>query len=179
MPNSNTLSFSAVTDISFQSSASEIKILVNGTLLGTINKNKAVSVYITDSGSTKTITWTEISDNIYNNGNAGNLSSDTIAYDYANLQANLHIDCCSGASNKYKIIGWEDETIGQSCTGSAGSSNFFDITTALNFKSRIEQVTDQGVTEWKMVVRYSSAVMTKETASTALCYTGLYCYYCN
>ncbi len=179
MPNSNTLSFSALSDITFQISAGEIKILVNGNNLGSINKSKAVSLYITDSGSSKTITWTEISDIVYNNGNTDNLSSDTIAYDFANLHANLHIDCCNGSSNRYKIIGWEDETIGQTCTGSAGSTNFFDINAALNFKSKLEQVTYQGVTEWKMVVRYSSAVMTKETASTALCYTGLYCYYCN
>ncbi len=180
MPYDKTLTFNALSDITFDPSADDIKIKVGGTLLGAINKNFPVTIFITESGSTKSITLKQIDPSVFTTGNTNDLVKDTIAYNYTDLRNDLHIDVCSGSSNKYKIIGWEEDQIGQTCTGSSGCSNYFEISAELNFKAKIEQVTyPNAVIKWKMVVRYSGDVKTNVSPSSALCYAGLYCYACN
>ncbi len=180
MPYDKTLTFNALSDITFDPSADDIKIKVSGTLLGAINKNFPVTVFITESGSTKSITLKQIDASVYTAGNTSDHEKDTIAYNYADIRNDLHIDICTGTSNKYKIIGWEEDQIGQTCTGSGGCNNYFDITSELGFKAKIEQVTyPNGIIKWRMVVRYSGNIKVKEPAASALCYAGIYCYSCS
>lgn len=179
MPNDKTLTFNALSDITFDPSADDIKIKVGGTLLGAINKNFPVTIFITESGGTKSITFKQIDPSVYTAGNNNDHAKDTIGYNYADIRSNLHVDVC-GSTNKYKIIGWEEDQLGQTCTGSSGCSSDFEICQELNFKAKIEQVSYPGsILKWRMVVRYSEDVKTNVSPSAALCYAGLYCYSCN
>ncbi len=174
----NTLQFSNLSDIKFECASNEIKIIVSGNVLGIINRNYPITLFITENGSSKAITLKQISNSEYLQNNTNNLLTDTIAFNYANLQGGLHIDSCTGSTNKYKVIGWEDESLGQSCTGSSGCDCYFDICATLNFKAKIEMTTMGSITQLRLIVRYESNVNVQAPIGTALCNTGLYCYCC-
>jgi len=180
MPYSKTLTFSSLSDITFEPSADDIKIKVSGTLLGAINKSFPVTVFITESGGTKSITLKQIDTSVYTAANTDDLTKDTISFNYTDLRSNLHIDICTGSTNTYKTIGWTEDMIGQTCTGLSGATSYFVLTAELDMKVKIEQVDfPNNIQKWRMVVRYASNVMVKETSANALCYSGLYCYACN
>lgn len=178
MPYDKTLQFNALTDILFSPSADDIKITVSGTPLGAINKNYPVTIFISENSGNKYITLKEIIPNSdYTAGNNNDHTKDTVGYNYADIRHNLRIEMCAGTPNRYKIVGWEEDQIGQTCTGSAGSISDFEITSELNFKAKIEEVAyPNNILKWRMVVRYTSNIKTKVAAASALCYSDLYCY---
>ncbi len=180
MPYSKTLTFNSLNDISFEPSADDIKIKVSGTLLGAINKSFPVTIFVTESGGTKSITLKQIDTSVYTAGNTDDLTKDTISFNYTDLRCNLFIDVCTGSTNRYKTIGWTEDMIGQTCIGSGGATSYFEITSDLELKVKIEQVNfPNSIQKWRMVARYATNVMVKETSANALCYSGPYCYACN
>lgn len=176
MPYQNTLPFQQLSEITFECSATEIKIKVNQTLLGTLNTTQAASVFITTQNANKAITFKQISNNEYCQGNTNNPNTDTV-YCNQNL-VKFEIVGCSSSPATFKMIGWDVENTGQICTGN-GHTNFFNISQDSMFKAKIETVTVNGAQVLRLVVKYASNIYQAETLATAPCYSGLYCYTCN
>lgn len=169
---SNSLPFSQESDISFLCSSTEVKVYVGTTLLGSINQSYPVTVYISVSGSTKTIHLDEISNNdyLYNN-----TSNKTVTFNQENSSSNLHIAKCS-TSNKFDLIGVDDEVMGIRCT-SGSAELYFDISSVNRFKAKIEQTSYNNQTVNRMFVRYAHHVI-DECGTDPLCSQGIFCYSC-
>lgn len=67
----NTLPFGNVGDITFTPSGQDLKIYVSGQLLGTFNSSSPATLFITQNGSNKAITFKQISQSAYMQGNTG------------------------------------------------------------------------------------------------------------
>ncbi len=173
----NTLNFSTVTDIKFQSNGTELKIFVSNTLLGSINQSTPVTLFITETGSTKSITIKTITQAEYVSGNTNDPDLDTVPFSFAAAAANLHVDVCTGTPGLYKTIGIEVDNIGSVCVGT-GSVQFFNISAEKVFKAKIETVVVNGANQLRMVVRYAGNIMSQQTSATALCYNGPFCLVC-
>ncbi|HMU68766.1 MAG TPA: hypothetical protein PKC38_02090 [Chitinophagales bacterium] len=176
----NTLPFGNVGDITFTPSGQDLKIYVSGQLLGTFNSSSPATVFITQNGSNKAITFKQISQSAYMQGNTGTPGADTIYFNP--LTGNSKIEACSGGAGCFKLtgIGWEDDDYGQTCTGgSKGFTNLFNISAEGQLKAKFEQVSINGSMQIRLVARYSGNVMCKQTPATAICCNDNYCYYCN
>lgn len=176
-----TLSFNSPSEITFSGSATELRILVNGTLLGAINANTPVTLFISQQGSQKAITLQAISNNDYTNGNT-NSANDTVHFNHLNLNANMQVQVCSTNSSLYKLtaIGVEDDITGQGCQGNPnGFTHLFNISASGVFKAKIESYTYGGQTINGVVVRYSANVMNNVAPSAAVCHVSPYCFYPN
>jgi len=180
MPSStqNSLQFNNVSDITFQVSSSAISIYVSGNLLGTINQTYPVTVYITNVNGVKTIWIKEITDAEYNQGNTSDTNADTMVLNYNTRGVNLHVEVCGSNNSRYKFIGWDDETVGETCTGSGGYYEYYDISSNMNFKTKIEQIMISGSMQMRMVTRYATNVNNRYSGSNPVCVNGLYCYMC-
>ncbi len=178
MPILNTLPFTNVSEITFDTTATELKIKVNGTLLGSICSSYPATVFITNTNGNKTITFKQISNNEYIAGNTNNPLVDTVFYNFNSKKCNTQIGLCSSSASTFKIIGWDMEDTGHICTGS-GHTNYFNISSESQLKAKVEQVVINGQTVTRMVARYSGNIYQAETVATAPCYSGLYCYVCS
>lgn len=177
-PFQNSLTFNSVADIKFTISATEVKIHVGTQLLGTINNLYPVSVYVVISGNVKTLWMKEIAQSDYTQGNSNNPNSDTIQLPLDTPNLSLTIDVCPSNNNKYKIIGWETDTVGQICAGGNGTDTYYDISNYLYFKAKIEPVTDGSSTKDMMVTRYPSNVNVNYSGTEPRCASTPYCYVC-
>lgn len=176
----NTLPFNNVSEIALEPSGQDLKILVNGQQLGALNASFPATLFISQNGSVKTITFKQISQGAYTQGNTNTPGVDTIYFNP--ITGGAKIEMCGGSSTCFKMvgIGWDDDDYGQGCTGGTkGFTNFFAISTEGQFKAKIEQVTINGSPAIRLVVRYAGNVMCKQTPATALCCGDSYCYYCN
>jgi len=177
-----TLPFNSPSEITFTPSSTDLKVFVNGTQLGVISTQSAVTMFVSVSNGQKYLTIKPITDSIYNSGNSNQLGIDTLYYNQAHVNTNAHVEGCStsGTTFKFAGIGWEDETCGQTCSGGGKTfTNFFDISAENVLKAKMESVTYNGQNYTWMVARYSQNIMVKQPASSAPCYTGPYCYACN
>jgi len=177
MPIQNTLPFTNVSEITFDATATELKIKVNGSLLGSICSSYAATVFITNTAGSKTITFKQISNNEYSAGNTNNMLVDTVYYNFNSKKCDTKIGICSASVDTFKIIGWDTEDTGQICSGN-GHTHFFNISSESQLKAKVEQVVINSQTVTRMVARYLGNIYQSETLSTAPCYTGLYCYVC-
>ncbi len=176
-PTQNSLPFTNASEVTFVINSPDIEIYVKGTLLGTINTTTPVSVYVNVSAGSKTILYREITIAEYTNGNTG-MVTDTI---YMNIdprsnppKPNFTLNVCPTNPNRYKIIGWETDTVGQTCSGGNGSDGYFDVSNYLNFKSMM--VLSNG--QLQMVTKYTGNVNTPYTGTAPLCVGAPFCYVC-
>ena len=176
-PAQNSLQFTNVSDVTFVINDPDIEIYVKGTPLGTINTTTPVSVYVTVNGGGKTINYREITLAEYNNGNTG-METDTISMKVfpRNNPPSPHftLNVCATNPNRYKIIGWETDTVGQTCSGGNGSDGYFDVSNYLNFKSLMVVTSGQ----LQMVTKYMGNVNTPYTGTAPLCVSAPFCYVC-
>ncbi len=184
-PNLNTmpsLNFSNVSEIELIASDTDIRIYVNSQLLGAINVNTAVTLYVQTNGSQKSLVLQPINNNQYNQGNTGS-NQDTIYFNQKRKNANPRIQICSSNNNIYKLtgIGWQEDSTGQSCTGGGEDAftHVFNISSGMMLKAKMENFTHNGETSIWMVARYGYNTMVQEQEATAMAYTGGYCYYNN
>lgn len=177
-----TQQFNQLSEITFQPSQTDLKVLVNGNLLGTFNNTTAATLFITQNGSAKAITFKPISNAEYTQGNTNNVGVDTVYYNQMAVSSDLHIENCGSNGSVYKLVGvgWQDDVNGQGCVGNPkGFTHFFNISADGIFKAKMEQVTQNGQQVVRLVARYNGNIMAQETVATAVCYSGPYCYYCN
>ncbi|MFI5172699.1 MAG: hypothetical protein ACHQFW_09920 [Chitinophagales bacterium] len=176
-----TLPLTATSVVLFENVAGnikDIKITVDGQLLGYINHNYPVTIFVTNNSGSKTITWKDITDTEYTSGNRSIFGQDTFITDVLDADQNFSFGNCNTGDN-YKIIGWDDEICGQSCVGSGGWNQYFGINASLELKCKTEEFTYNGVNKWRAVMRYDRNVMRNEAESSAQCYSGgPYCYAC-
>lgn len=170
---SKSLSFSSATDISFSCGSQHVEIFVNTTSLGKINSNFPVTIYITvDENGSKSITMEEISPSEYisNNSNAR-----TIVFNQEYENNDLHVTKCS-SSNKYSLVGTDDDDMGGICV-SGKSELHFNISTYLYFKTKMEIEYQSNQAVFRMFVRYSQDVK-EACGSNPECNMELFCYTC-
>lgn len=179
MPFSNTLSFNNSSDIVFQPAGNELRVYVKGALLGAINAAYPVTMYTTVSNGVKSITMTQITNSVYCSGNTNNPNFDTVYYNFNQSGHLPSVSCCGSNNALYKTIGWDNDGTSQTCVGTTGYTNVFDISANLSFKTKIEQVIINNQPQLRMVVRYSGGVYQCVNASVAICYATPYCYYCD
>ncbi|MBC8045637.1 MAG: hypothetical protein H7Y00_02470 [Fimbriimonadaceae bacterium] len=171
---SRTLSFTAESSITFQCGNNDVEIYVSGTPLGKINANFAVTIYVSVDGSgNKTITMDEITntDYLYNN-----TTNRTILFNQQYQNNNLHVSKCS-SSNRFVIIGTDDELMGISCQGGDDAEEYFDISSAMNFKAKMEQTTVNNQTVNRVFVRYGQDIKV-QCGTNPVCGSALFCYKC-
>ena len=179
MPSLPLLSTSVVS-FANNSNNTNIKIFVDSVLLGSINNNFPVTIFVTNTGGSKTITLEEITSQQYTAGNKNKYGIDTFLNAVADAALYFSFGVCGGSNESYKIIGWDEEVTGQICiAGSHGFSQYFGTNSSLELKCKTEEFDYKGTTKWRMVSRYGSNVNHSEAIATATSYSGSYCYACN
>lgn len=177
MPTQNSLPFTNTSEVTFVINTPDIEIYVKGTLLGSINTATPVSVYVNVNNSVKSIIYREITVAEYSNGNTGSVS-DTISMNiFPRLippKPIFTLNVCPTNPNRYKIIGWETDTVGQICSGGNGSDGYFDVSNYLNFKAMM--VISNG--QLQMMTKYSGNVNTPYSGTTPLCVNAPFFYVC-
>lgn len=169
---SKTLTFSTESEIEFSSYTNRVEIHVGNELLGAINPNFPITLFVTVTSTGKTITLAEIStsDYLYENN-----QDRTVIFNQENNNNQLQVKKCSSA-NIFKCIGLDDENMGITCS-SGECEECFDISAELHFKSKMELKTVGSANVYRMYVRYSEDVV-GQCGQNPLCSAELFCYKC-
>ena len=176
---SNTLTFTDPSEITFTCSSNELRVFVKGTLLGSINADYPVTMYVTVNNGVNSLTITQISNSVYTQANTNNPMVDTVYYDFNNRNHPPCVVGCTTSPTTYKMYGWDDDVNGQVCIGSNSFTSYFNISTNCTFKAKIEQVMVNNQPKMRLVARYSGNVYLNVNAGIADCFNSPYCYACN